>query len=113
MFGKSEYKQMMDALYTYSFVRERSMGRASYVVSVEATDDFEEKEMAEITLECMKQNSHVRDMIQYNMRVFEIDDPTFSKQNFTEDQIWNYLFNIPEMVDSTKKSTDKLVEELK
>jgi len=25
MFGKSEYKRMMDALYTYRFMRERSM----------------------------------------------------------------------------------------
>ena len=68
--------------------------------------------MLQTMLECMKTTQEMKDKIQFNLWIFEIQDPGFKKGEFNDEDMWKYLFEIPELGGKEEESEDKKVTEL-
>jgi len=90
MFGLSSFKRLIDSLYTYSYDKKSKKG--TYMITVETTDDFDLQDLLQTILECMKTTQEMWDKIQYNLRIFEIQDPAFKKLEFNDASMMDYLF---------------------
>ena len=88
---------MIDQIYTYKYNGSESKKKKGYVVDMEVTNDFEVNEVLEVIMDSIKINNDVQDKIQFNLRIFEIQDPGFKKGMFNDVDVWEYLFKIPEL----------------